>query len=126
MRLRIVYYRPGWHKLMAQPNEEQQKEAWSVTFEGKFVAPSQYEVVADVNTERGGADDDELLNDTYRNTQNDFFEQGWRPYLIPDSEGIRSSMIGDLFALDDKWYIVAREGFTRLTPEQSAAAETIR
>lgn len=126
MRLRIVYYRPEWMKKQYQPNQEQREEAWNVTFEGNFVAPARYEVVADVHIERGSEDDQTILDNTFRNTQNDFFPNGWRQTLVPGFCGVRSSMIGDLFALDDKWYIVARTGFTPLTPEQTAAAETIR
>ncbi len=69
----------------------------------------------------------ESLEDAYKRTQNDFFENGWAQgdtvtWAAQHQDGKnrqRSSMVGDIFLFDANAYVVAMMGFTRL-PEAIA------
>jgi hypothetical protein len=60
------------------------------------------------------------LEDAYRLTQNDFFEDGWASsakWAAQHRDGRnqqRSSMVGDLFLFNGDAYIVGAIGFTKL------------
>jgi hypothetical protein len=100
--------------------DEERLSTFEVMFEGKIEEPDHYEVMAQKEIVRPAGTVDNLLERIWCKTQNDDVPThfGWRDKFCDDSP-CRSSMMGDIFKLDDDFYIVASVGFIKMTEEQA-------
>lgn len=129
MRVAVVLYEPEWYRRAQRLGgmtltEEQSAEQFAVTFDGKVVDPNHYALKATIHPEMEGETTEAILNWLWRVTQNDFHPHGWYRAINPESEsqeGFRSTMIGDLFAIDGRWFVVERHGFGDVPEEQARA-----
>lgn len=107
MRLRVFFFDTTCQSYHGQ---------WSDAMKGQMFEPDRYIKMIDTTVGDWPSDTD-ILNDTFRETQNDVHVKGWRPSMSNDKLGVcRSSCVGDVFAVDDRWYMVDRIGFKKIDP----------
>ena len=113
MRLRVFFFDTDRAEYHGQ---------WSDAMMGKLFEPDRYTKMIDTEVEHWPSDVD-VLNDMFSRTQNDYpnhREKGWRPMLSNNElKPCRSSCVGDVFVVEDRWYMVDRIGFKQIKPLDS-------
>lgn len=110
MRLRVFFFDTDRAEYHGQ---------WSDAMMGKLFEPDRYTKMIDTVVDDWASDLD-ILNDTFAQTQNDRFRDGWRPVMSHRQlKPCRSSCVGDVFVVEDRWYMVDRIGFKKIEPLDS-------
>lgn len=110
MRLRVFFFDTDRAEYHGQ---------WSDAMMGKMFEPDRYTKMIDLDVESWPSDLD-VLNDMFAQTQNDnpaFRGQAWRHVLSKRTlKPCRASCVGDVFVVEDRWYMVDRIGFKQIEP----------
>ena len=127
--MKVVIHQLNWNKL------EDREMRLTITCDGQIanilhaMIDGKYDEVATVNTSRQTLNDQEIDNTleiAYMLTQN--LESKWIDNLdvevtdaVREKGGCKSSSVGDVFQIEDKFYAVAGCGFEEVTVEKARA-----